>query len=122
MPERIELGLLRCGRHPLVDRLPRTLEGAVDGGLGGVEDAGGLGRGEAQDLAEDQHRSLRPGQMLECRDEGQFHALPPQVPRRRVGVTGHTGRFVVRQRLEPHRPGHRLPEVVRVPPRRSVVG
>src|SRR4029453_16103994 len=39
-----------------------------------------------------------------------------------VDGAGRTGGFVIRPRLQPDRSGHRVPEVVGVPPRRAVVG
>jgi hypothetical protein len=46
-------------------------ERAVDGRRGGAEDAGGLGRGEAEHVAQDQDRPLLRRQVLEARDERQ---------------------------------------------------
>ena len=57
-------------------RRPRSLERAVDGGNAGVEQLGNFRSLPAQDLREDEHRSLASRQMLERRDEGQPNRLP----------------------------------------------
>jgi hypothetical protein len=116
--EGVQLGSLGRVRHPLHDRLPGALQRAVHGGRGRVEDARDLGGGELQHLTQDQNRPLGAREVLQRRDEGQLDAFPAQVARLRIAAAG----LVVHPRLEPDGAGHRLAEIVGVPPRRSVVG
>ena len=81
---------------PRLERGPRALQRAVDGGDARLEQLGDLGRLPAQDLAEDQHRALLRRQVLEGRDERE----PDRLPRNR-----HLGRVALRRDTGV---GHRL--------------
>src|SRR5262249_59102536 len=72
--------LAACG-EPLVRRLTGALQEAVDGGGGGVERRGDLGRFEPEHVAEQEDSSLAARQVLEGSDEGEFDALTPLVAR-----------------------------------------
>jgi hypothetical protein len=74
----------------------------------------GLLRGRGHPLAD-----RLPG-ALQRRDEGQLHALPPQVARRRVGAAHLARRHLLRPGLQPDRSSHRLTEIVGVTQRRAV--
>jgi hypothetical protein len=71
--------LLAARREPLVRGLTGALQEAVDGGGGGVERRGDLGRCEPEHVAEQEHRPLAARQVLEGGDEGEFDALAPLV-------------------------------------------
>ena len=97
--------------QPLVDRLVRSLQRAVDGDRGRLEHLGGLPGREAEHVAEDQHGALPRGQVLERGDEGELdcsraaRSARPGRPRPRV-------RARVRVGLEPDRLAQRLAEAV----------
>ena len=59
---------------------PGPDERAVDGRRGRVEDVGGLGRREAEHVAQHQDRSLLRRQVLQARDERQRDRLPRVIP------------------------------------------
>ena len=65
---------------PLVDRLARPLQRAVDRGDGHVERVAGLLRREVEHLAQDQHGALARRQVLERGDERELDALARLVP------------------------------------------
>ena len=105
--ERAQRGLLALVREPLVDGLARALQRAVDGRRRVVSSVlGDLLRREAEHLAQDQHRALRGGQVLERRDERQLDALALLVARLRGGVALREAGVGVR--LDPDRLGQRL--------------
>ena len=80
--ERAQRRLLALVGQLLVDGLACALERAVHRRDAGVERLRDLGGREAEHLAQDQHRSLVGGQVLERRDERQLHALAQLVARR----------------------------------------
>jgi hypothetical protein len=105
----------------MVDSLPGALQRAVHRGRRGVQDLRDLRGGELQHLTQDQHGALSTGQVLQCGDEGQLHALPSQVARRGIGVARFALLHLFGPGFEPYRSGHGLTEVVGAPQRRSVV-
>lgn len=58
-------------RPPGVQRRPRPLQRAVDGGLAGFEHVGDLVRAESQHVPQDERRALARRQALNCRHEGE---------------------------------------------------
>jgi hypothetical protein len=75
------LGNRHVVRVPVgVKACPGTDERAVDGGLRAPEDAGGLGRREAEHVPEYEDRPLLGWQVLQARHERQGDRLPCVVP------------------------------------------
>ena len=79
--EQAERRLLALLGKLLLDGLAGALERAVHRRDGGVERLRHLVRREAEHLAQDQHRALVRGQVLERRDERQLDALAQLVAR-----------------------------------------
>ena len=105
VPERAQRRLLALAGEALVDGLVRALERAVDRGGRRLQRLGDLGAREAEHLAEDQHRALARGQVLERGDERELDALALLVGE--AGVAGRARPTAARR--------HRLAEpVVRV--------
>src|SRR6516225_8026519 len=77
--------LLRLAGEPFVYRLVRSLQGAVDRYRCRLQRRSGLSGGEAEDVAEDQHRPLARRQVLECRDEGKLDTLALLIASVRTG-------------------------------------
>ena len=99
--------LLALRGQPLVDRPARALQRAVHRRDRQLEQRGGLGGGEPEHLAQDQHRALARRQMLERRDERELEALPQLVAGlRSSGPVGHA-ELPIGIRLDPHRLGER---------------
>ena len=65
---------------------------------------------EAEHVAQDQHRALARGQVLERRDERELDALALLVARLGAGAAVRDPRHPVGQRLEPDRLRQRLAE------------
>jgi hypothetical protein len=82
---------------------PGPDERAVDGRRGRVEDAGDLGRREAEHVPQHQDRSLLGRQVLQASHERQRDGLPRVIPR--LGAGGRVVEQHVRERLEPPRVG-----------------
>ena len=110
--ERAQRGLLTLLGELLVDGLACPLEGAVDGRDRGVERLRDLAGREAEHLAQDQHRALVGGQVLERRDEGQLDALAQLVAGLGRGVAVLEPQPGVRERLDPDGLERRQAEVV----------
>ena len=104
-PLRFAAGADRNGGRPcgvaLGERFAGALERAVDGRRSPAQQRRSLGRGPAEDVGQDQRRTLARRQLLDGRDECQLHRLPRAVPGLRCrGIVGQL-QAVVRERLEP---------------------
>ena len=106
-------------RQALVDGLVRALERAVDGLGRRLERVGDLGAGEAEHVAQDQHRALTRRQVLERRHERQLHALALLVTSLGPGEAVREGAVGVG--LDPDRLRERLGELIVRVGRRAVV-
>ena len=93
------------GRETLAERRAGALQGALGGGLAGVEQVGDLGGAEAEHVGEHQRRALARREVLERGDERQLDRLPGLVARRRAGgavrdvVEQHVGVWLEPDRL-----------------------
>ena len=74
-PSGRRVDLLAALGQPLLDRLAGALQGAVDRGHRGLERLADLLGGEAEHLAQDQHRPLARRQVLHRGDEGELDRL-----------------------------------------------
>ena len=79
--QRAQGRLLALLGQQVVDRPVGALQGAGDRGRRGVERLGDLGGREAEHVAQDQHRALARGQVLERGDERELDALALLVAR-----------------------------------------
>ena len=117
-PQGLLLALLG---KPLLDRRPGPLQRAVHRCDARVERVRRLLRGEAEDLAQDQHRPLVGGQQLQRRDERQLDGLALLVAGVRRGVAVLDAEGLVRVRLDPDRLDQRLADAAVRVGRRAVV-
>ena len=106
--ERAQRLLLALLRQPLLDRRAGALQGAVHRGDAGVERVRRLLGGEAEHLAQDQHRALVGGQQLEGGDEGELDGLALLVAGVGRGVAVLDAEGLVGVRLDPDRLDQRL--------------
>jgi hypothetical protein len=109
MTVRMMRSFLAALRNPFGYRLAGALQRAVHRLCRGAEQVSDLGSGEREYLAQDQHRPLVGGQMLQRRHVREFDALLAAVHHRRVEISGGD---VVRPGLEPDGLGDRSAEVV----------
>src|SRR4029453_18917809 len=117
VPRRAQGRLLTGCREPLVDRLARALEGAVDRRNRRVERFRRLPSREAEHVAQDQHGALAAREVLERRDERELDRLALLVASVGRGIPAGEADALVRIGVDPDRPDERPPDAAtRLPP------
>ena len=99
--ERPQLGLLAHRRKRRPGGGTGPLQRAVHRRHRGPQLRGHLGRGETEDVAEDEHRALERRQFLQHDHERELHALSLLIPC--LGCGGNGGQPCIRAGLQPYR-------------------